>query len=80
MRLREQLKSETCFLKKVVYFKYGRTVSARAIELQYQTKTAEGFRKTDETRKGPGEKSATTSAKKWSQDEDEEVQDLGVLK
>ena len=33
-----------------------------------------------EKRKGPREKSALTSAKKTSQDEDGEVQDLAVLK
>ena len=44
MLWREQLKSETCFLEKVVSFKYGSTVSAKAIKLQYQTKTAESFR------------------------------------
>ena len=48
MHCREQLKSETCFLKKVVSFKYGRTVSARVIKLQYLMKTAGNFRKTEE--------------------------------
>ena len=38
------LKSETCFPKKVVCFKYERTVSEKAIKLQYQTKTAESLR------------------------------------
>ena len=44
----KQLKSEKCFLKNVVSFKYGRIISARAVKLQYQTKTAESFRKTEE--------------------------------
>ena len=71
MCCREQLKSETCFLKNVVCFKYGRTVLAKAINLQYQMKTAESFRNRrrkkgkieKEKQKGPREKSATTSAK-----------------
>ena len=42
MRWREQLKSETCFLKKVICFKYERTVfQQKQIELQ---KTAQSFR------------------------------------
>ena len=44
MRWHEQLKSKTCFLKKVICFKYGRSVSAKAIKIQYQKKTAESFR------------------------------------
>ena len=43
--LAQTMKSETCFLKKVVSFKYGKTVSAKAIKLQYQMKTEESFRK-----------------------------------
>ena len=39
MHWREQMKSKSCFLKKVIYFKYGRTVSAKAIELQDQMNT-----------------------------------------
>ena len=67
MRWRKQLKSETSFLKKVVCFKYGRTVSAKTIKLHYQTKTSETVKKKkgniEKEKRGPREKSATTSAK-----------------
>ena len=45
MRWREQLKSETCSLKKVVCFKYVRTVSAKAIKLQYQVEDSRELQK-----------------------------------
>ena len=74
-------KSETCFLKEVVSFKYRRIVSARAIKLQYQTKTAESFRKTEERNKKDQERRVQRLLqKKRSRDEDGEVQDLAVLK
>ena len=46
--LARTIEKRTCFLKKVVSFKYGKTVSVRAIKLQYQEKTAGNFRKTEE--------------------------------
>ena len=62
-------------------FKYRRTVSARAIKLQYQTKTAESFRKTEERNKKDQERRVQRLLqKKRSRDEDGEVQDLAVLK
>ena len=48
---------------KVPYCKKKRTVSAKAIKLQYQTKTEESFRNWSEKWKGLREKSAMTSAK-----------------
>ena len=68
MRWHEQLKSETCFLKKVICFKYGRSLSAKAIKIQYHNKTVESFRNgrrkkgkiEKEKQQGPREKSART--------------------
>ena len=70
-----------CFLKKVVSFKYRRTVSARANKLQYLMKIAGSFRKTEETnikdREGGSQR---LLQKKRSRDENREVQNLAVLK
>ena len=65
MHWREQLKCETCFLKKVVSFKYRRTVSARAIKLQYLTKTAGSFRKTEERMTSAKEKGSGTKTERY---------------
>ena len=67
MRWREQLKSETCFLKKVIHFEYGRIF--RKMQLNYNTRqrqqrTSDKKGKIEkEKRKKPREKSTTTPAK-----------------
>ena len=66
-----QLKSETCFLKDVVWNSFSKRYKTTKSE-----KTVESFRKRrnmkgkieKEKRKGPREKSKTTSAKEWSRD------------
>ena len=83
MRWHVQLKSETCFLKKVICFKFGKNVSKMRYntrQRQQRASETEDEKKTKRNEKDRERRAQRLLQKKTMHDEDGEVQYLAVPK